>query len=59
VPSYRRPLGAVIEPLLEAGFVLERLLEPTPTQQFERADPENYEKLSRMPGFLCVRATKG
>lgn len=59
VPSYRRPLGAVIEPLLEAGFVLERLLEPTPTQQFERADPENYEKLSRMPGFLCVRAAKG
>lgn len=58
MPSYRRPLGAMINPLLNAGFVLERILEPQPTELFKQADPESYERLSRMPGFLCVRAMK-
>ena len=58
VPSYRRPLGEVIAPLLEAGFLLERLLEPTPTEEFKASDPQEYEELSRRPGFLCVRARK-
>jgi hypothetical protein len=59
VPSYRRPLSAVINPLVEAGFVLERILEPTPTEEFRRHAPEDYEELSRSPGFMCVRARKG
>lgn len=58
MPSYRRPLEAAINPLLEAGFTLERVLEPRPTGQFEAADPEEYGKLLREPGFLCVRAAK-
>jgi len=58
VPSYRRPLGAMINPLLEAGFVLDRLLEPIPTEKFKQQVPQYYEGLSRQPGFLCVRAVK-
>ena len=58
VPSYRRPLSAAINPLLEAGFVLERLLEPVPTEEFRKKAPEDYEELSRRPGFLCIRARK-
>lgn len=58
VPSYRRPLGAMIQPLLEAGFVLEQLLEPVPTEEFRQRMPEDYEALAREPGFLCVRARK-
>jgi SAM-dependent methyltransferase len=58
MPSYRRPLSAVVNPLLQAGFVLECILEPTPTEQFRQKDPEEYEKLSRQPGFMCVRAAK-
>jgi hypothetical protein len=58
VPAYRRPLSAALNPLLEAGFVLERILEPIPTEQFKQADPKGYEKLSRQPGFLCIRAAK-
>jgi hypothetical protein len=59
VPSYRRPLGAMLEPLLGAGFVLERLLEPLPVPQFRERDPADYEKLMRQPGFICFRARKG
>ena len=59
VPSYRRPLSEVINPLIGAGFVLQRVLEPIPTEEFRQAAPEDYEELSRSPGFLCVRAAKG
>jgi ubiquinone/menaquinone biosynthesis C-methylase UbiE len=58
VPSYRRPMGEVINPLIETGFVLDKLLEPLPTAQFKQADPEEYEQLMRSPGFLCLRAIK-
>ncbi len=58
VPYYRRPLNALVNPLLEAGFILERLLEPTPTEQFREKEPQEYEELSKRPGFLCVCARK-
>jgi len=37
---------------------LERLLEPVPTEEFRKKAPEDYEELSRRPGFLCIRARK-
>ena len=58
MPSFRRPLAETINPLLEAGFRLEKILEPRPTEEFRRADPGHYEELSRRPCFLCVRARK-
>jgi SAM-dependent methyltransferase len=58
MPSYRRPLQAMLNPLFEAGFVLEKILEPTPTEEFKRHEPEEYEELMTRPGFLCVRAGK-
>jgi ubiquinone/menaquinone biosynthesis C-methylase UbiE len=58
MPSYRRPLSKVINPLIEAGFTLDKLLEPLPTPEFKQADPEEYEQLIRSPGFLCLRAIK-
>jgi SAM-dependent methyltransferase len=59
VPYYRRPLSAMLDPLLEAGFILERLVEPRPVPEFQEQDPRDYAKLMRQPGFLCVRAAKG
>ena len=56
--SYRRPLAEVINPLLEAGFMLDRLLEPLPVEEFRKRAPEDYEELMRRPGFMCVRAIK-
>jgi SAM-dependent methyltransferase len=59
IPYYRRPLSAMLDPLLGAGFILERLLEPRPTPEFKDKDPVDYEKLMRQPGFICFRARKG
>jgi SAM-dependent methyltransferase len=56
--SYRRPLQDVINPLASAGFRLERILEPLPVPEFEQADPEHFEELSKFPAFLCVSARK-
>ncbi len=58
MPSFRRSLGATLNPLIEAGFTLEKIIEPKPTEKFKEADPEDYLKLSRQPGFLCIRARK-
>ena len=58
VPSYRRPFSEVINPLIRAGFRLEQILEPLPTQEFRLKEPEEYAELSRRPGFLCMRAVK-
>jgi len=58
VPYYSRPLGSVINPLINAGFVLERILEPKPTEEFREKSPETYERLLRSPCFMCVRARK-
>jgi SAM-dependent methyltransferase len=58
IPAYRRPLGAVINPLLKAGFSLEHILESVPTKRFKKDLPQDYEELTRRPGFMCVRAVK-
>jgi SAM-dependent methyltransferase len=58
IKSFRRSFSEVLNPVMEAGFMLERLLEPLPTEQFKKADPEGYERLLRQPGFLIIRARK-
>jgi len=58
VPAYRRALSEVVNTVIDAGFRLDRLLEPRPTEEFKKADPKDYEELLVSPGFLCVRAIK-
>jgi ubiquinone/menaquinone biosynthesis C-methylase UbiE len=58
VPSYRRSLGEVFNPLLECGFRLDNVLEPLPTAEFKEKAPEDYEELTHQPGFMCIRAIK-
>ncbi len=58
MPTFRRSLEETLNPLTEAGFCIERILEPRPTKQFREADPENYEELLQRPSFLCIRARK-
>jgi SAM-dependent methyltransferase len=58
VPYYRRPFSEIVGPLLETGFRIDRVLEPQPTAAFEEKWPERYEKESRYPVFLCVRAVR-
>jgi len=56
VPCYRRPLGAMFDPVIAAGFRIDEVSEPQPTEGFAEKQPDKYEKESRNPVFLCVRA---
>jgi SAM-dependent methyltransferase len=55
---YRRPLRDLTEPLAAAGFVIERISEPTPSEALKLKDPEGFDRLQRVPAFLFVRARK-
>lgn len=58
VPFYRRSLSAMINPLIAAGFLLDKILEPRPLPEFYENEPEDYERLMKQPGFICIRAIK-
>ncbi len=58
ITGWRRSLQDMINPIAAAGLVLDRLLEPLPTEDFAKADPEDHAKLMKAPAFLCVRARK-
>jgi SAM-dependent methyltransferase len=55
---YRRPLRDLTDPLADAGFVIERLCEPTPGEELKLSDPKGYDRLCRLPAFIFVRARK-
>lgn len=56
--SYFRSLGSFTEALNAAGFAIELLKEPLPTEDFRRVDPDGYDKICKFPLFLCIRARK-
>jgi SAM-dependent methyltransferase len=58
ISFYHRPLTAMSEDLDSAGFVIERLLEPQPTKDFQSALPKEFEWLTKNPQFLFIRARK-
>ena len=58
VQFYRRPLSAIITPIIDAGFIIERLLEPMPIEEFKIEHPNTYDRLIKNPQFLFIRAKK-
>lgn len=58
VQFYRRPLNEIINPVINAGFTIDKILEPMPTEQFKIKNPRSYEKLTKKPQFLFIRAEK-
>ncbi|WP_455465275.1 class I SAM-dependent methyltransferase [Candidatus Hodarchaeum mangrovi] len=55
---FRRPLSYIINLLCKTGFILERFIEPLPTKEFAKYDKIDFEKLSKQPGFMCIRVRK-
>lgn len=58
VNSFRRPLNECITPLTDNGFYVDKLVEPTPTIEFEQLDPKHFKELNEFPAFMCIRAVK-
>jgi SAM-dependent methyltransferase len=49
------PLEATCAEINEAGFVIERLVEPRPVGDAATINPEEYARLQREPGFIAFR----
>ena len=58
VKKYHRTFSTVINTLIDRGFVIERVVEPVPTEEFLQLHPE-YDDLLHKPDFLLVKARKG
>jgi len=57
--SYRRmTLQTFLNELLDAGFALERVAEPRPTEEARRIDERRYLESRQAPSFLAVRMRK-
>lgn len=58
VRFHRRPLGAIVDAIAGAGFVIERMPEPQPDRAAFVNDPALYDEVARTPFFLFIRALK-
>jgi hypothetical protein len=48
----------MIAPIVSAGFCIDRVVEPVPTEGFAKVKPEEYAQLMRRPRVLCMRVRK-
>lgn len=55
---WRIPLGVASDEMTDAGFLIERIVEPTAVPELARVDPEDYEVLTTEPRFICFRLVK-
>lgn len=58
VHFWREPLSALCAAATDAGFLIERLIEPLPAETMRERYLEDYERLSKEPGFLILRLLK-
>jgi len=55
---YQRSLRDITEPMTAAGFAIEKIDEPTPSEALRQKDPKGYDRLVELPAFIFVRARK-
>lgn len=55
VRFWRQPLEVWCQEFSDAGFLIERLIEPRPAESMRAADPQTYEKLCQAPAFIAFR----
>lgn len=55
VRYWRLPLSRTSEEFASAGFLIEHIVEPLPMPGMADRFPEEYEKLTREPGFIVFR----
>ncbi len=55
VSAWRRPLTAIRDEFHEAGFVIERLVEPRPVPEMAEVYPDEFHRLESSPAFIAFR----
>ncbi len=57
VEFFRRPLTEIVQSLSDSGFVIDKLLEPVPTEEFRAVKPEAYDRIVSQPEFMIIKAS--
>lgn len=58
VRFWREPLSVLCGYATDAGFLIEKVIEPLPADTMRERYPEDYQKLTTEPGFLILRLVK-
>jgi SAM-dependent methyltransferase len=58
VRFYRKTLAEILTSVARAGFVIEAVEEPLPTDELRDNYPEDFVDLRRQPAFLLIRARR-
>ena len=58
VTTWRMPLTTLVSEFGDAGFVVERLVEPRPLPAMATSHPKAFEQLSTVPAFILFRLRK-
>ncbi len=58
VSYYHHTLAELVTSLIDAGFSIEKWLEPQPLKEMQKAAPEMYEKITKNPWILFIRVVK-
>ena len=58
VPYYRRSFSEILNPVLSAGFIINKVLEPLPIPEAEQLQPEYYQELLKKSDILLLRSQK-
>ena len=58
ITTWRMPLDRMTAEFAEAGFLIERLVEPAPLPEMAESHPDVFHRLSTEPGFILFRLVK-
>jgi SAM-dependent methyltransferase len=56
VEFFRRSLTEIVASVNDGGFVIEKLVEPVPTEEFRIKKPDSWARLMNRPEFLIILA---
>lgn len=58
VKKYHRMFSTIINTLIDTGFIIEKMIEPLPTEVILKEMPQ-YRDLYHKPDFMLIKARKG
>ncbi|MCU1688478.1 MAG: Methyltransferase type 11 [Jatrophihabitantaceae bacterium] len=58
VVFWREPLQSLCDAAADAGFLIQRVIEPRPAESMRAHDPEEFDTLMMRPGFLILSLLK-
>ncbi len=56
--SYHHTFGDYINAIIEAGFTIEKICEPTPPEEWKTSQPERYDGFMETPVYMIIKMRK-